>query len=189
MWFVSFGQWQHEELAMAAYSAGCPGLATVPVSPEALYCCSCTRPPPLSICDSHGCFTRQKPSSFSHVHPQRLCFPPQLLAFCLPMHTPTAGLHPRVQGWFLPSQTTASRNRWHQPGASPCQVTSGAARAHGSPHGLPAPGSAGAPLQSTGAPQLTATVTSSKLKEKNQGEIWAEQLLRGCLHVRSASLP
>lgn len=40
----------------------------------------------------------QASSSFSHAHPQRLCFPLQLFALCLPIHSPTASLHPRVQG-------------------------------------------------------------------------------------------
>lgn len=152
----------------------------VPVSPKALYSCSCIRPLPLSICDPYG-FTRQKPSSFSHMHPERLRFLPQLLALCLPTLGPTASSHPRVQGWFLPSQTTASRTRLHQSGASPCQVTSGAA--HCWPLQPPGPpytqlSGCSSPKNRCGSNTLIVDSQIIKVGEKNQGEIWAEQLLR-----------
>lgn len=96
----------------------------------------------------HGCFARQKPSSFSHVRPQRLCFPPRLPALCLPSPSPAACSCPGAD--FCPPRARPAGPGCPSQGLAQDKPLVGAACAHRSPHRLRTPDSAGAPLRSTG---------------------------------------
>lgn len=147
-------------------------MAAATVSPEALHYGPCTRPPSLATRDPHGCFARQKPSSFSHVRPQRLCFPPQLSALCLPSPSPGADFCPpraRPAGPGCPSQGLAQDKPLVgllAPIAAPIASVRQTRRALLSE------------AQAQHQPAATLTIRLPELKKQNQGEILAKQLLR-----------
>lgn len=135
------GQWLPTELGPLGWP--------LPPCPQRL----CTGVPapdhPLFPCVTATAISPGRNLHLSAVCIRRGCaFQPHLSALCLPIHSPTACSRPRIWGWFLPSQTTASRTRLSRSGAGPGQVTGGAARAHRSPHGLCTLDLAGAPLRS-----------------------------------------
>lgn len=100
---------------------GWPGVAAATVSPEALRCGPCTRPPSLATHDPPRLFRQAETFVFQPRASAEAVLSTPATCLVPPQPQPRSLLMSR--GWFLPSQSTASRTGLPQSGAGPGQAT------------------------------------------------------------------